>query len=109
MASHVKKGDMVQVIAGVHKGSTGKIIRLDSKKQQVIVEGINRRYKHVRPSRKNPQGGRLQIEQPIHISNVLPLSPKSNKASRVHYETDAKGNKKRMSIDGTELSVVRRA
>jgi large subunit ribosomal protein L24 len=109
MASHVKKGDMVQVIAGEHKGSTGKIIRLDSKKQQVIVEGINRRYKHVRPSRKNPQGGRLQIEQPIHISNVLPLSPKSNKAGRVHYEIDAKGNKKRMSIDGTELSVVSRA
>jgi large subunit ribosomal protein L24 len=109
MASNIKKDDIVKIITGDSKGKTGKVLRVIKDKSQVIVEGHNRRYKHVRPSKKSPQGGRVQIEQPIHISNVLPVNPKSDKATRVRFETDKKGIKKRIALDGTELSVVKRA
>ena len=66
-------------------------------------------HKHVRPSRRNPQGGRITIEQPIHISNVLPVGSKSNKGIRVRYQVEADGTKKRMGVDGTEIGVVKKA
>ena len=100
---------MVQVICGDQKGSTGKVMRVNLAKDQVLVEGVNTAYKHVRPSQQNPQGGRIRVERPIHISNVLPLHPKSNKASRVHFSVDEKGTKKRLAVDGTEIGVVVKA
>jgi large subunit ribosomal protein L24 len=109
MALHVKKGDMVQIIAGDHKGSTGRILRVDPDKQKVIVQGQNIAKKHVRPSRRNPQGGRIGVEQPIHISNVLPVNPKSSKGSRVRYRLDEDGSKKRVAADGTEIGTVKKA
>lgn len=108
MALHIKKGDMVQIIAGEHKGATGKVLRVIPEKNRVVIQGHNIAYKHVRPSRKNPQGGRIQVEQPIHISNVLPLNPKSSKATRVRHKVDKDGAKKRVAIDGTEIGVVKR-
>ena len=109
MARHVKKGDTVEIIAGVNKGATGRVMRLIPGKDRVLVEGVNLAHKHVRPSQKNPQGGRIRVERPIHISNVLPVNPKSNKGSRVRFETDAKGNKKRVAIDSSEIGVVTKA
>jgi len=109
MASKVKKGDTVQIIAGEHKGGIGKVLRVVPDKNQVVVEGQNRAKKHVRPSKKNPQGGRIEIEQPLHISNVLPVNPKSNKGSRVRFETDKKGVKKRIALDGSEIGIVKKA
>lgn len=109
MAIHVKKGDTVEIIAGDSKGSTGKVLRVIPSKDKVIVQGHNLAKKHVRPSRKNPQGGRISIEKPIHISNVLPVSPKTSKGSRVRYEVGKDGSKKRMAIDGSEINVVRKA
>lgn len=109
MALHVKKGDMVQIIAGDHKGATGKVLRVIPEKNKVVIQGHNIAKKHVRPSRKNPQGGRIHVEQPVHISNVLPVNPKSSKGSRVHYQIDNKGSKKRVATDGTEIGSVRRA
>jgi large subunit ribosomal protein L24 len=91
MAMHVKKGDMVQIITGDQKG---------------VVQGHNMVLKHVRPSRKNPQGGRIQVEQPVHISNVLPVNPKTSKATRVHYRLESDGTKKRIALDGTEIGVI---
>ena len=82
MAAHIKKGDMVQIIAGTHKGATGKVLRVIPDKNQVVIEGHNRKFKHVRPSKRNPQGGRIQIERPMHISNVLPLNPKDIKGNQ---------------------------
>jgi large subunit ribosomal protein L24 len=105
-ARHVKKGDTVEIIAGVNKGATGKVMRVIPDKDRVLVEGINLSYKHVRPSQQNPQGGRIRVEQPIHISNVLPVNPKSNKGTRVRFTTDAKGNKKRVAVDGSEVGTV---
>jgi len=109
MALHIKKGDMVEIIAGDHKGATGRILRVIPEKNKVIVQGHNVAQKHVRPSRKNPQGGRVGIEQPIHISNVLPVRPKGSKGGRVRYHADKDGSKKRVAIDGSEISVIKRA
>jgi large subunit ribosomal protein L24 len=109
MALHIKKGDMVEIIAGDHKGATGRVLRVIPDKKRVVVQGHNIVKKHVRPSRKNPQGGRINIEQPIHISNVLPVSPKSSKGSKVHYRVEKDGSKKRLAANDVEIGVVRKA
>ncbi len=109
MACHVKKGDTVEVTAGDHKGEQGKILRILPDRSRVIVEGINMVYRHMRPSRRYPQGGRIQKEAPIHISNVLPVDPKTGKGTRVKFEVtrDAAGKataKKRVTVKGTVLN-----
>jgi len=108
MALHIKKGDTVEIVAGDHKGATGRVLRVMPDKQRVVIQGHNVAKKHVRPSRRNPQGGRISVEQPIHISNVLPVSSKSSKGSRIRYEVSDNGSKKRISVDGTEIGTVRR-
>ena len=108
MALHVKKGDTVEIISGDHKGAKGTILRVLTEKNKVIVQGHNLVKKHVRPSKQNPQGGRISVEQPIHISNVLPVNPKSSKGSKVRYSIEADGTKKRMAKDGTELGLVKK-
>jgi large subunit ribosomal protein L24 len=67
----VKKGDLVRVIAGDAKGQEGKVIKVFKEKNKVLVEGVNMVYKHAKPSAKNPQGGIVKQEAPIHISNVM--------------------------------------
>jgi large subunit ribosomal protein L24 len=109
MAMHVKKGDTVEVIAGDDKGTRGRVLNVDPRKGKVTVEGVNRVYKHVRPSRKNPQGGRIQIEKPVNISNVLPVNPKSNQATRVHFRMDVEGKKVKLASDNSEIEVIRHA
>ena len=109
MALHIKKGDMVEIITGDHKGATGRVLHVYPEKSKVVVQGHNIVKKHVRPSRRNPQGGRISIEQPIHISNVLPVNPKSSRGSRVRYQLSKDGTKKRMAADGIEIGVVKRA
>jgi large subunit ribosomal protein L24 len=108
MALHVKKGDIVEIIAGNQKGATGRVLRVIPDKNRVIIQGHNIAKKHVRPSRKNPQGGRINVERQIHISNVLPVNPKSSKGSRVHFQVESNGRKKRIASDGTEIGVVRK-
>ncbi|MHC4122409.1 MAG: 50S ribosomal protein L24 [Planctomycetota bacterium] len=105
---HIKKGDTVEIIAGDHKGATGRVLRVIPEKNRVVVQGHNLAKKHVRPSQKSPQGGRINVEQPIHISNVLVVNPKSSQASRVRYKIDKDGSKKRVAIDGTEIAVVKK-
>ena len=109
MARHIKKGDLVEVICGDNKGVTGRVMRVLTDKDRVLVEGVNMVYKHVRPSQRNPQGGRIRVERPIHISNVLPVNPKTSRGKRVRFTTDAKGVKKRVALDGSEISVVVKA
>jgi large subunit ribosomal protein L24 len=105
---------MVEVIAGDLKGERGKILRILPKQQKVVVEGVNMVYRHVRPSQRNPQGGRIQKEAPIHVSNVLPVDPKSNRGSRIRFEVvlDEKGKvtgKQRVTVGGTVLGEVTKA
>ena len=114
MASNIRRDDIVEVITGDHKGERGKVLKVMPKRGLLVVQGINMVYRHVRPSRKTPQGGRLQKEAPIHISNVLPVDDKAGKGTRVRFETqrDARGRvvaKHRVSRAGTRLSVVYRS
>ena len=108
MALHVKKGDTVQIISGDHKGATGRVLHVYPEEGKVVVQGQNIAKKHVRPSRRNPQGGRVGIEQPIHISNVLPVNPKTSKGTRVRYQAGKGGAKKRVAADGSEIGTVRK-
>ena len=82
MKIHVKKGDMVKVLAGEAKGATGKILMVDREKYRAIVEGVNMVSKHTKASAKNPQGGIVKQEAPIHISNLMVLDSKGV-ASRI--------------------------
>ena len=108
MAQRIKTGDTVMVIAGANKGSTGRVLRILSDKDKVVVEGMNRVWKHVRPSQRNPQGGRIQIDAPIHISNVMPVDPTTGKPTRVKF-ADIDGKKHRVAVrGGADLGVVGR-
>jgi large subunit ribosomal protein L24 len=106
MACHVKKGDTVQIISGDHKGATGRVLHVYPEEGKVVVQGQNIAKKHVRPSRRNPQGGRIGVEQPVHISNVLPVNPKTSKGTRVRFQAAKSGGKKRVAMDGSEIGVV---
>src|SRR5438128_12210207 len=108
MASRIKTGDTVMVIAGKSKGQSGRVLRLLGKSNRVVVEGVNRVWKHVRPSQRNPQGGRIQKDAPIHLSNVMPLDPASGKVTRVRFE-ERDGAKHRVAVrGGTDLGVMRK-
>lgn len=83
---HVKKGDKVKVLSGKDRGKQGVILEAYPKVERVLVEGINMIQKHERSSQENPQGGILNLEAPIHVSNVMPIDPKSGEPTRVGYE-----------------------
>src|SRR2546423_8351667 len=106
MARHIKSGDQVIVITGADKGKVGKVLRVLPHKDRVVVEGINRVWKHVRPSQRNPQGGRIQKDASIHASNVMPVDPSTGKGTRVKTEV-RDGRKIRVAIgSGTDLGTI---
>ena len=88
---HIKKGDTVCVIAGDNKGQQGKVLKVEVSKQRAIVEGVNLVKKATKPNAKNPQGGIVEQEAPIHISNLQVLDPQSGKATRVGRRVNAEG------------------
>jgi len=88
----IKTGDNVRVIAGDHKGSEGKVVRIFREKNKAIVEGVNMVSKHVKPSATNPQGGIVKKEAAIHISNIALVDPTSNVVTKVAYKVE--GDKK---------------
>ncbi|RLL40743.1 50S ribosomal protein L24 [Oceanobacillus piezotolerans] len=99
---HVKKGDKVKVLSGKDRGKEGVILEAYPKKDRVLVEGVNMIKKHAKPSQENPQGGILNIEAPIHVSNVMPIDPKSGEPTRVGYEV-RDGKKVRIAKKSGEL------
>jgi large subunit ribosomal protein L24 len=99
---HVKKGDKVRVISGKDKGKTGTILAAYPKESRVLVEGVNIVKKHSKPSQANPQGGIISFEAPIHVSNVMPIDPKSGNPTRVGYTT-VDGKKVRVAKSGEVL------
>jgi len=114
MAAKVRKNDRVEVISGEHRGQQGKVLRVDPERTRVWIEGVNLVHRHMRPSRKNPQGGRIQKEAPIHVSNVLPVDPKTGRGSRIHFEVDRDESgrvksrtKRRVTVGGTVLDQAR--
>lgn len=103
----IKTGDTVAVISGRDKGQSGKVLNVNDEAGMVIVEGVNLTYKHVRPSQKNPEGGRLHKESPIRASKVMVLCPKTNKPSRIGYRYLDDGSKERFArISGESLGEI---
>lgn len=97
---HIRKDDQVEVIAGDDKGTSGnrriaKVLRALPSKNKVVVQGVNRVYKHLKPSQKNPQGGRLSKEMPIDVSNVMLYCPKCDRGVRLGARLTAEGYKER--------------
>jgi large subunit ribosomal protein L24 len=91
----IHTNDTVKVISGEDRGTRGKVLRVDREAGKVVVEGVNRVYKHVRRSQKNPQGGRLSMEMPISVSNVLLICEKCGAATRLGTRYMADGAKER--------------
>ena len=96
---HVKKGDKVQVISGKDKGKQGVILAALPKKNRVLVEGVNIVKKHAKPTQASPQGGIIEKEAPIHVSNVMPLDPKTGVPTRVGYQL----------VDGKKVRVAKKS
>ena len=98
----IKSGDTVVVTAGDHKGSEGKVLRVDAEKNKAIVEGVNTVKKHEKPSAANPQCGITEKDAPIHISNLSLVDPKSGDATRVGYRMEY-GKKVRFSKKSNQV------
>ena len=106
MAWHVKKGDTVIVTAGNDSGKVGEVLKVIPSDSRVVVQGINIRTRHMKPTQQNPQGGLLRKEMPIHMSNVSPAV--DGRPSRVRFEINSDGTKKRIAArGGKELHTLR--
>ncbi len=90
---YIRKDDTVEVLTGDDKGTRGKVLKVLRSKNQVVVQGVNRVYRHLKPSRRNPQGGRLSKEMPVDASNVALIHPSTNKPTRVGIRYLADGTK----------------
>ena len=94
---HIRVDDVVIVLCGNNRGTRGKVLSVDRKKGKVVVEGVNRVWKHVRRSQRNPQGGRLHMEMPIDLSNVALIDPQQDAPTRVGVRYLPDGSKERYS------------
>ncbi|MEN9724170.1 MAG: ribosomal protein [Pseudomonadota bacterium] len=95
----LRKGDLVQVIAGKEKGKQAKISSMRLKQASVTLEGLNQMKRHTRPSQKHPQGGVVTLEAPIHISNVMAVDPKTGTPTRLSVK----------SVDGKKLRIAKKS
>ena len=100
---HIRKGDEVIVLAGDDKGRKGKVLKVLVAKQRALVEGVNMVSKSMKPSAKNPQGGIVKQEAPIHVSNLSLIDPKSGKATRVGMKKIDDGKKVRVAKKSGEV------
>jgi large subunit ribosomal protein L24 len=105
MALRLKKNDTVQVIAGEFSGKTGRIIKVFPDKGRALVEGLNMVKRHTKPNRKNQQGGIVQKEAPIHLSNLLLVCPKTGKPTRTGVSVLEDGKRVRFSKKAKETIV----
>jgi len=97
MGLKIRKGDMVMVIAGDDKGKTGRVLSVDESKSRVIVEKVNFVKRHTRARSQNQQGGILEKEAPVHISNVMLYDPKAGRGVRVGVKVSKDGKRERVS------------
>jgi large subunit ribosomal protein L24 len=106
MGARLRRGDNVVVISGKDKGKTGKVQRILREEDRVVVEGVNLVKRHMRPTPRNPSGGILEREQPIHASKVMPVDPQTGKGTRVRSKA-LEGKKIRIAArSGEEIPVV---
>jgi large subunit ribosomal protein L24 len=103
--SYIRKGDEVVVIRGPYKGRRGRVLRAIPKQERVVVEGVNMIKKHVRPSRSNMQGGIVEREGTIHVSNVMPWCQSAGRPSRIVMKRLEDGSRVRMyKVNGETLN-----
>jgi large subunit ribosomal protein L24 len=94
----IRKDDLVKIIAGAHKGTTGKVLKVNAGKNTVLIEGVGVSHRHVKPSQLNPRGGSKDIHVPMDISKVaLVVDEKTAKTSRVGFGKNADGAKTRLA------------
>ena len=98
MAMRLKKGDRVKVLRGNARGEEGTILRVDREKNRVVVEGLNLRKRHMKPSQQNPEGGIISFEAPIAASNVMLIDSSTGKPTRVRVQRKADGSKERIGV-----------
>ncbi len=100
LSSHklqIRRGDRVKVIRGNYAGTEGTVLRVLPQENRVVVEGVNQRKRHMRPTQENPEGGIVTFEAPIHASNVMLIDPSSGEPTRVRSRLDKDGTKERIS------------
>ena len=105
----IKKNDNVMVISGNSRGKTGKVLKVFPKEDRVIVEGINLRKRHAKPSQSNPQGGIQEKESPINVSNVMIIDPNNNQPSRMGSQIvldEKTGKKKHVRVSRTSGEMI---
>ena len=100
---HVVKNDTVRILTGKYSGKTGKVLKVFPDQNRLIVEGVNMIKRHTKPSQKNQQGGIVQKESSIHVSNVMVIDPKTNEPTRVGYKFLEDGTKVRISKKSGEM------
>lgn len=98
----IKREDQVVIIAGKNKGARGKVLRVLPKADKVVVEGVNVVTRHIKPGQRNPQGGRIKKEAPIHVSNVMLADPKTGEPTRVRINTLGDGRRVRIAVKSGE-------
>lgn len=107
---YIRKDDTVEVITGDDRGTRGKVLRVLRDKNQVVVEGVNRVYRHLKPSKRNPQGGRLSKEMPVSASNVMLVDPATGKPTRLGVRYLPDGSKELYAKkSGTRIRMLSKA
>ncbi len=105
---HVRKGDKVRIIRGAFAGREGRVLSAVPSQNRVVVEGVNMRKRHMRPSQANPEGGIVTFEAPIHASNVMLIDPATGDPTRVRRHKDKDGRTERISVrSGNAIPVTR--
>ncbi len=102
MGIRIRKGDIVQVIAGDDKGKTGRVLAVDEEKHRIVVEKVNLVKRHTKARRQGQQGGILEKESPIHLSNVMLYDPKAKRGTRVRVQIRPDGARERISVASGE-------
>lgn len=103
MAARIKKDDQVVVISGKDKGTRGRVLLVQREVDRVLVEGVNKVKRHTKPTPKNPSGGIIEREQPIHLSKVMPIDPTTDKPTRVRAGKGENGDKTRVAKSGAVI------
>ena len=107
---YIRKDDTVVVLTGDDKGVRGKVLAVFPKAGKVTVQGVNRVYRHLKPSRQNPQGGRLSKEMPVNASNVMLIDPSTNQPTRVAVKYTADGTKELVAKkSGARIRILAKA
>ncbi len=94
----IVKGDRVRVIRGNHRDAEGTVLRVIRGSNRVVVQGVNMRKRHTRPSQTNPEGGIVSFEGPVHVSNVMLIDPASGEPSRIRMRVEPDGYKERIAV-----------